>query len=128
MKTDLVTSIATAAVGIIAAYFICNMVLPPLSDVTIKTLDSGTTYTLTPPDPEVFNYRSINPTVEVYVGQCAEYNQYGECIENIEYVENEDIVIEDENTDTKAEENKQDTENQEDQPEVNEETQNGTSN
>ncbi len=128
MKTDLVTSIAAAAVGIIAAYFICNMVLPPLSDVTIKTLDSGTTYTLTSPDPEVFNYRSINPTVEVYVGQCAEYNQYGECIENIEYVENEDVVIEDENTDTEAEENKQDTENQEDQPEVNEETQNGASN
>ena len=95
MKTDLVTSTVAAIIGIIVAYFLCNMILPPVADVSFKTLSSSTTYTLTDPDPEVFNYRAINPTVEVYVGQCAEYNQYGECIENIEYVE-EEVIVEDE--------------------------------
>jgi hypothetical protein len=119
MKTDLITSITATIIGVIAAYFICNMVLPAIEKVDFYVLDSSTTYTLDDPDPEIFNYRAINPTVEVYVGQCAEYNERGECIENIEYVEDEDIVLEDVEDNT----NKQDN-----QTEVNEETQNGTSN
>ena len=141
MKTDLVTSTVAAIIGIIVAYFLCNMILPPVADVSFKTLSSSTTYTLTDPDPEVFNYRAINPTVEVYVGQGAEYNQYGECIENIEYVE-EEVIVEDEtkpetdenensNQDNENSQNNQDNQsnqNQENQPEVNGETQDGTSN
>ena len=141
MKTDLATSITAAVIGIIAAYFICNMVLPPVADITFKTLSSGTTYTLEQPDPEVFNYRAINPTVEVYVGQCAEYNEFGECIENIEYVEDEDIVgdetietEEDENTNESTDKNDetnqdaQNNENQESQSEMSEGTQDGATN
>lgn len=118
MKTDLATSILATIIGIIAAYFICNMLLPSLPDVSFPTLSSDVTYTLDDPDPEIFNYQAINPTVEVYVGQCAEYNEYGECIENVEY-------IEEENTTEDTEDNK---DNQNNQSEVNEETQNGTSN
>ena len=137
MKTDLATSTIAAVIGVIAAYFICNMVLPPIADVSFKTLSSSTTYTLTDPDPEVFNYHAINPTVEVYVGQCAEYNQYGECIENIEYVEEETNVENETQPETEEDvndnqnnndQNSQNGQNQENQPEVNEETQNGTSN
>ena len=32
-------------------------------------------------NPELFNYKALNPTVEVYVGDCDEVNQYGECID-----------------------------------------------
>ena len=139
MKTDLVTSIVAAFIGVIAAYFICNMILPPVADVSFKTLSTDTTYTIANPDPEIFNYRAINPTVEVYVGQCAEYNQYGECIENIEYIDNEEIIIENEtkpeteenentNPNNEDNQNSQNNQNQDNQPEVNEETQNGASN
>lgn len=88
MKTDLATSIIAAIIGTVAAYFICNLVLPQAEDISFKTLDStSANYTLAQPDPEIFNYRAINPTVEVYVGQCTKYNDYGECIDNIEYTD-----------------------------------------
>ncbi len=96
MKTDLATSVAAAVIGVITAYFICNLFLPALDDVTLKTINADATYTLTQPDPEVFNFRAVNPTVEVYVGQCAEYNEYGECVESTDYVENYDAVVEEE--------------------------------
>ena len=130
MKTDLATSIIAAILGVVAAYFICNMILPSIPDFEFPTLNSDVTYTLDEPNPEIFNYRAINPTVEVYVGQCAEYNEYGECIENIEYIEGEDTDAENENTnkDDKKDEDNQNKENNKNQTEVNEETQNGASN
>ena len=122
MKTDLLSSTIAAIIGVVAAYFICNMILPAFSDVSFPTLSSDTTYTLSDPDPEIFNYHAINPTVEVYVGQCAEYNEYGECIENVEYIEEEDLEkVNKEDDNSEKEEDKN-------QSEVNEETQNGTSN
>ena len=81
MKTDLTTSIIAAVLGAVVAFFVCNMFIPTIDDVTVKTLGSSLTYTLANPSPEVFNYRAINPTVEVYVGQCTEYNENGECID-----------------------------------------------
>ena len=77
MKTDLATSIIAA----IAAYFVTNLFMGPIEDVSYKTIDSTVNTNLSDPDPEVFNYRALNPTVEVYVGECEEYNTYGECIE-----------------------------------------------
>ena len=70
MKTDLATSILAAVVSVIIAYFACNVLLPKIDDFTVKVLSSTADYNLTEPNPEVFNFRSINPTVEVYVGQC----------------------------------------------------------
>jgi len=98
MKKDLATSVVAAIVGVLVAYFLCNMFLQAPADVTFSTINASTTYTLNDPNPEVFNYRAINPTVEVYVGQCAEYNQYGDCIENItiEDLPDQDIEIEEE--------------------------------
>lgn len=80
MKTDLATSITAAIIGVIAAYFICNLFVGSIEDVTIKTVDSSINTTIAEPDPEVFNYKSLNPTVEVYVGDCTE-DSYGECVE-----------------------------------------------
>lgn len=111
MKTDLVTTIFTGIVGVVAAFFICRLLLPTIDDVTIRTINAGSAYTLIDPDPEIFNYRAVNPTVEVYVGQCAEYDENGECIEVTEEVEQPEEI----------------TPSPETQPEQNEGGQNGTS-
>ena len=68
MKTDLASSIGAAIAGVLIAYFICNLFIGPIQDFTIKTVDSSIGADLVDPDPEVFNYKALNPTVEVYVG------------------------------------------------------------
>ena len=84
MKNDLITSIALAIVGILIAYFVTNLLIDqmmPLASFPVKTITSSVDTNLVDPDPEVFNYKAIDPTVEVYVGDCTEYNERGECIE-----------------------------------------------
>lgn len=81
MKTDLATSIIAAIAGVLIAYFVTNMFIGPIEDITYTTVDSAVNTSLADPDPEVFNYRALNPTVEVYVGECDEYNEFGECVE-----------------------------------------------
>lgn len=81
MKTDLATSIGLTIVGAVIAYFVCNMFIGPIEGVTIKTIQSKLDTSLDDPDPEVFNYRAINPTVEVYVGDCTEVDSDGNCLD-----------------------------------------------
>lgn len=124
MKTDLATSIVAAIVGVLAAFFICNIFLPKTKDYTITVLDSNTNYSISEPDVEVFNFRSINPTVEVYVGQC----ESGNCDENIiiDVPESEP-----EETPTPEENNpnpENNSENEETTPDTNKEGENGTTN
>lgn len=87
MKQDLATSILTAIVGIIIAYFVCNMILPEISSFSYKTLSTTLTYNLDDPNPEIFNFRAVNPTVEVYVGNCDSYDINGNCMEVTETLE-----------------------------------------
>ncbi|MBR3115896.1 hypothetical protein IKF30_01570 [Candidatus Saccharibacteria bacterium] len=85
MKTDLLTSIGIAIVGGLIGYFVCNLFVGPIEDVSIKTVDSSISTDLSEPSAEVFNYKAINPTVEVYVGDsdsCKQYDDRGECIDN----------------------------------------------
>ena len=84
MKTDLASSIGIAIAGVLIAYFVCNLFIGPIEDVNIKTVDSSLSTDIADPNPEVFNYRAINPTVEVYVGDdenCAQFDDNGECID-----------------------------------------------
>lgn len=81
MKTDLFTSIVAAIIGVIVAFFVTNLFMGPIEEVTYKAIDSSVNTNLAEPNPEVFNYRALNPTVEVYVGECDEYDNFGECIE-----------------------------------------------
>lgn len=81
MKSDLATSIGVAIIGVVAAYFVCNIFIGDIEPVKVKTVDASVSATLANPDPEVFNYRALNPTVEVYVGECTEYNESGECLD-----------------------------------------------
>ena len=90
MKFDLYTSIGVAVVGIIVAFFVTNLFLPSLEDFKFTAIDdtsnanSSNNYNyadLTEPSNEVFNYDALNPTVEVYVGECESYDENGNCLE-----------------------------------------------
>ena len=70
MKTDLVSAIGAAIAGVIIAYLLCSFFVGPIEDVSFKTVMSTVSADVVNPSPEVFNYKSINPTVEVYVGDC----------------------------------------------------------
>lgn len=83
MKFDLFTSAIVAIIGVVIAFIVTNIFLPEIEGVSFKILSATPSTTLTQPNDEVFNYRAINPTVEVYVGQCEEYNASGECVSTI---------------------------------------------
>ena len=78
MKTDLATSIVVAVIGIAVAFFVTNLLLPGFGEVQFKTISGKNDYSLTEPNSEIFNYRALNPTVEVYVGQEATRTDTGE--------------------------------------------------
>ena len=89
MRKDLFTTIGVAIVGIILAFFITNLVIQPIGNFTVPTIDTSTTATKTDnynfsnldePNNEVFNYYALNPTVEVYVGECEQYAENGTCV------------------------------------------------
>ncbi|MBR3132219.1 hypothetical protein IKG33_02320 [Candidatus Saccharibacteria bacterium] len=84
MKTDLASAIGAAIAGILLAYFITNLFIPKIEDVTYKTVEGTITTELTDPNVEVFNYKALNPTVEVYVGDCENYdNDAGVCLDDV---------------------------------------------
>ncbi|MBR2741146.1 hypothetical protein IKE83_02500 [Candidatus Saccharibacteria bacterium] len=83
MKTDLATAIGVAIVGALIAFFITNLFMGGIEDYPVKTVSSEVSTDLEDPDPEVFNYKALNPTVEVYVGECKQFDSYGQCIDQI---------------------------------------------
>ncbi|MBR2994175.1 hypothetical protein IKF43_02170 [Candidatus Saccharibacteria bacterium] len=110
VKTDLFTSIIAAIAGVLIAFFVTNLFIGPIEDVTYKKVSSSVNASIADPDPEVFNYKALNPTVEVYVGECVEYNQYGECVEvstNVEDEVVEEVEVE-ENVEEETENNQAD--------------------
>ena len=116
LNKDLVTAIIAGTAGIIIAFMLTHFMLPEISPISFKKIQEDTKYELTEPDENVFNYRALNPTVEVYVGDCDKYDDYGNCLDE------DDNIIEDntENTD----ENITPSENEEPA----EENENGSSN
>lgn len=90
MKTDLATSIIAVVAGVIIAYFVTNIFTPSIDSVTFQVLDESVEASLKDPDNEIFNYRSVNPTVEVYVGKCTGYDENGKCIDDVYATEGED--------------------------------------
>ena len=82
MKTDLASSILLALAGGVIAFLICNVAFGEIEPVTFKTVDDNVEPTVVMPDKEIFNYKALNPTVEVYIGNCDEFNEYGECLDS----------------------------------------------
>lgn len=78
-QSDIFTVIAVAVVGVLVSSMLLNMILgnPDEKSVSFKTVEVIEA-TLETPDPEVFNPEAINPTVEVYVGDCVDQDQNGE--------------------------------------------------
>ena len=81
MKKSIITSILVAIIGFTVSFFVAGLMFPGFENFTIKVLDTDTSASVTEPSDDIFNFRAINPTVEVYVGQCKTYNANGECIE-----------------------------------------------
>ena len=80
MKTDLATAILSAIVGVGLAYFLMNsFVLQDPDPVVIKNIESIKS-SVDEPNPEIFNYRALNPTVETYI-DCTNYDLSGNCLE-----------------------------------------------
>lgn len=67
-KQEITTAVVIAVIGIIAAYFIFKMILPGVGGASFWNLSSTSSADLDYPNVNVFNYRAINPTIEVYVG------------------------------------------------------------
>lgn len=111
MNKDLITAIGTAIVGVVLAYFVTNMIVKPADPITVKTVDSNVSANIDEPSPEIFNYLSLNPTVEVYVGDCTETNEYGECVRNgtVEATDTDDNA---DNTDNSSDESDTTEENE----------------
>jgi len=78
-QSDIFTLILIAGIGTLVAFFVCQTLLgdPSTASVKFKTVNRTVSSSLTDPDPEVFNSLSINPTIEVYVGDCEDIDQNG---------------------------------------------------
>ena len=81
MKTDLATSIGMAILGAVMAFAVCNMLFGEIKDESFRTINGKVDTSLGTPDEEIFNYKALNPTVEVYIGDC-ELDFYGNCIDS----------------------------------------------
>ena len=77
-QSDIFTIIIVATVGVVVSSFLVNMILgdPSSKSVSFKTVEVVEA-SLVNPDPEVFNPEAIDPTVEVYVGDCVDRDQNG---------------------------------------------------
>ncbi len=69
IQKELITALVTGVIGFFVAFFVCNLFIGEPSKVTIPTTDSSVSTELSNPNPEIFNFKALNPTVEVYVGQ-----------------------------------------------------------
>ena len=86
MKKDLVSVLLVAIFGTGIAYIVANMFVKEPEPVKYKTVDAASLSSdLIEPDDKVFNPLALNPTVEVYVGGCEEYDVNGECIDSSYY-------------------------------------------
>lgn len=77
-KSDIITVILIASIGTVMAAFMTNAILgnPDERSVSFNSI-SVISPDLDEPDPEMFNIEAINPTVEVYVGDCQDIDQNG---------------------------------------------------
>jgi len=81
MNKELVSAIGAAIAGVLIAYFVCGFFIGPIEDVSYKTITSSIDASVIEPSPEVFNYKALNPTVEVYVGECTNMGPNNQCLD-----------------------------------------------
>lgn len=77
-QSDLFTLILVAGIGVIGSFFAVQALLGDPKEATVKfNTVVPIENTLVAPDAEIFHSTAINPTVEVYVGECEDINQNG---------------------------------------------------
>ena len=78
-QSDIFTLVLIAGIGTLAAFLAWNAIMgdPNKASVKFKALTGVIESSLAEPDPEVFNSYAINPTVEVYVGDCEDIVRNG---------------------------------------------------
>ena len=78
-QSDVFSIIFVAGVGVLVSFFACQAIMGDPDDAVISftALRTPITATLAIPEPEVFNSTAINPTVEVYVGDCEDRDNNG---------------------------------------------------
>lgn len=78
-QSDVFTLILIAGIGTLAAFFVCQSILGDPNDAVVrfKSVNRVVSSELVQPEPEIFNSTAINPTVEVYVGNCEDIDQNG---------------------------------------------------
>ena len=122
MKLDMFTAIGVAIGGVLIAFFITNLLFKEPEPYSVPIIDTSASSTadnfdyanLSEPDNEVFNYDALNPTVEVYVGECDEYDSDGNCVNhqdnNNDYNNAQDEDINNEDGDSDSGTNEQENE------------------
>ena len=76
-QSDVISIVAIAVVGFVISYLIVGMFMKPdEAKVTVKKVNP-IDITVKMPDSDLFNINAINPTVEVYIGNCVDADQDG---------------------------------------------------
>lgn len=114
-RSDIYALILIAGIGTLAAFLVCNQLLgdPNEAKVEFKKLNAVIEQDLVAPDPEVYNGAAVNPTVEVYVGDCVDVDQNG-ILDNAELIACGKVKDPDEDEDEEAEDDGGDEEEEED--------------
>lgn len=78
-NSDIAMIILVASISVVVSYFLGNAILGDPNDRVenisyMNKIDSG----IQEPDIETFNAYALNPTVEVYVGNCGPLEQWNE--------------------------------------------------
>lgn len=78
-QSDIFSIVVVASVGTLAAFFICQALMgkPEEAIVHFTGLKEVVAKDLKEPDAEVFNATAINPTIEVFVGDCEDLDKNG---------------------------------------------------
>ena len=75
---DIITIAFVSIVGAAVSIFAVNSLLGNLDDKSVSfKVPMTVTTDLAEPDPETYNLEAINPTVEVYVGNCKDDDHDG---------------------------------------------------
>ena len=77
-RSDMISIALTAMIGVFASWFLVNLFMgnPDEAKATYKDIEVVQP-DLAAPNAEVFNSDAINPTIEVYVGDCVDVDQDG---------------------------------------------------
>lgn len=94
MKSEIMLASIVAIIGVISAYLVCNLFVGDSDLVKVKKINGDISTEISVPDSEIFNYRALNPTVDIFIGTCTELDETGDCAD---YSYNTDVVEEDVN-------------------------------